>query len=372
MEDADDAAERRSPSGWLRQGSTPGSEAEAQQSGVRLRRLRTALLGQAGSFRHLRPLSGADAERGVKPVNRHARRAQRSRLRRADVTNWKPQQSGRPLPDHPEFLPGIAKVIRAIEFKGLPDLGGHCLFNCLVAMQAMHSCGIASTLHVGSLVYRIGPDPHLDVVAFCGPGNAGGDYQGFKLFHAWVQAGDDDILDFSVGDWRGLDYAAEVTDGRPASRPPIWTVEPPDYWRLPRKQAVGGWRPEGSPELGEAWYGPYHGDAAEVGRSVRDIAEDALPIVAAAVERVYDQYAGCLGIVRDRSVTTLVNVNPIVESNLPAMTRGMIEMKLSELFAIAGYDMMGLPDTQAFVSERPVTKADAIDLLRNMTINAPQ
>lgn len=51
-----------------------------------------------------------------------------------------------------------------------------------------------------TLVCRVGPVPRSDVVAFCGPANAGFG----QLFHAWAEV-DDYLLDFSVGDWRRLD-----------------------------------------------------------------------------------------------------------------------------------------------------------------------
>lgn len=50
---------------------------------------------------------------------------------------------------------------------------------------------------------------------------------------------------------------------------------------------------------------------------------------------------------------------------------GMVEMKLSEVFRLAGADMGDCPDAVAHVTRRPANREQAVDLLRNMTIVAP-
>src|SRR6476646_1863885 len=99
-----------------------------------------------------------------------------------------------PISD-PGFLKGVNATVRAIDLEGL-GIGGRCLLHALVAAQALWNCNIAADLHIGSALCRVGPDPYRDVIAFCGPGNAGRGTQ----FHAWLEVGDD-ILDFSVGEW---------------------------------------------------------------------------------------------------------------------------------------------------------------------------
>jgi hypothetical protein len=182
-------------------------------------------------------------------TNRHDRRiaqANQRRIRR-EVT----QPGYNPAKD-PEFLKGIAITVGAVEFGGLRHIGGNCMLRALVGLQALQNCNVDANLHIGSLLCRVGPDDHRDVVAFCGPGNAGYGHG----FHAWLGVGDD-IIDFSVGEWRGLDPVAhEIAMGMNPMDPVQWTVTLPNYWRKPRAEVVDPWRSVGTPELGEAGTAP--------------------------------------------------------------------------------------------------------------------
>jgi hypothetical protein len=53
--------------------------------------------------------------------------------------------------------------------------------------------------------------------------------------------------------------------------------EPSAYWWKPRAELMNGWRPEGSPPLGEAWYGPFNGDACRVHKNLKMVQEDVGP-----------------------------------------------------------------------------------------------
>ena len=67
------------------------------------------------------------------------------------------------------------------------------------------------------MLYRAGADPIRDVLAFCGPHNAGQLLDGHFLGHIWLEM-DDELIDFSCGDWPHLDPRADL-DRRPATNP---------------------------------------------------------------------------------------------------------------------------------------------------------
>ena len=238
-------------------------------------------------------------------MNRHDRRIQQAKTRK---TLREIQRSGYSPVKDPEFIKGIAMTVRAVEFTGLSKVGGYCLLRSLVAMQALQNCNVNSSLHVGGMLYRVAPDPTRDVVAFCGGGNAGVG----PIYHSWLEV-DGHILDFSVGDWRGIDWATPVNaaeiEGLLGHRvaqaelelgPIQWALTPPDYWCRPREELTGPWRPTGAPKLGVAWYGPYNDDPMVASKNIRDIAEDIGLQVAEAVENVVAQAAVRQGIARPR------------------------------------------------------------------------
>ena len=92
------------------------------------------------------------------------------------------------------------------------------------------------------------------MVAFCGPGNAARVIgSNGVLGHYFAHVGED-IVDFSVGDWRG-----QVTGDTPWDRlpngdalPPIqWRVKLPDFWWRPAAALTTPRRSHGEPPLGE-------------------------------------------------------------------------------------------------------------------------
>jgi hypothetical protein len=121
-------------------------------------------------------------------MNRHERRVADARMRKLSASH------ARAIAGHngdhnadPDLREGIAKIVRAIDFKMPGDFtgGGLCLFRSLVALEAMRHCQVEGHIEVGSLLYRVGPDPWRDVIAFSGPGNAGCDTSVGPIFHVW-------------------------------------------------------------------------------------------------------------------------------------------------------------------------------------------
>ena len=50
----------------------------------------------------------------------------------------------------------------------------------------------------------------------------------------------------------------------------------------------------------------------------------------------------------------------------------MMEIKLSEVFALAGIDCGELPDAVGYATQRPTTREQAIALLANMSLTVPR
>jgi hypothetical protein len=146
----------------------------------------------------------------------------------------------------------ICRVVRAIQFTGLD--GGTCLFRAGVGYVVLRLLGWSPRLCVGGALYRAGPSAMRDVVAFCGPGNTGQMIHGGFLGHVWLEI-DDELIDFSCGDWPHLDHRAELTGS--GFGPVRWDAPPPTFvWAT---KHLFKWQPHGNPQLGELWYGPWHG-----------------------------------------------------------------------------------------------------------------
>jgi hypothetical protein len=164
-----------------------------------------------------------------------------AKLRRLIAQNVTPKQRA-----------DIAGVVRSIE---LMAGGGTCLFRAILGRRVLAWLGIPSTIAVGAMLYRGGPDKIRDVVAFCGHGNMPMVTDEGAAFHYWLHCGDD-LLDFSVGDWQP--QAGDIVDLGPIQLGPIqWTAPPlPSFWWQSRSFFVEPWRPTGEPEIGSAWYRP--------------------------------------------------------------------------------------------------------------------
>jgi hypothetical protein len=153
----------------------------------------------------------------------------------------------------PKQRADIARVVRSIE---LMAGGGTCLFRAVLGRRVLAWLGIPSTIAVGAMLYRAGPDKIRDVVAFCGHGNLPMVTDEGAALHYWLHCGTD-LVDFSVGDWQP--QAGDLVDMGPAAAlgPIQWAAPPlPSFWWQSRSFFVEPWRPTGEPEIGLAWYRP--------------------------------------------------------------------------------------------------------------------
>jgi hypothetical protein len=226
-----------------------------------------------------------------------AKRKREAQRRKVEVMHAEVRKPGYNPAVDPDVRKGIAMTVRAVDFDGVPY--GKCLLRALVGLEVLRHCKIDASLHIGSMLYRVGPDPYRDVVAFCGPGNAGFSVGDCAAFHAWLRVGDD-IVDFSVGDWfedaqSGRYLKDELTFFPDAPRPGAvqWTIpEPPNYWWRPHIELTKPWQSRGTPELGQAWYGPFNGDPCVVHENVKQIQADVGPKITRAVETVFERQGG--------------------------------------------------------------------------------
>jgi hypothetical protein len=154
----------------------------------------------------------------------------------------------------------IAHLVRALDV----IVSGACLcvVRAVVGQQVPQARGVRSRIVCGSLMYRGGPSGDDDTLLFGGPDNHAmffrdGDVSG----HFWLEV-DDDLVDFSTGDWRAIWDAMGTHDGLP---PINWTVPPPTFLWQPLSEFAtpAGFRtrPYGevsptpdAPPLGRAWY----------------------------------------------------------------------------------------------------------------------
>jgi hypothetical protein len=275
----------------------------------------------------------------------------------------------------PEVRNGLANMIGAVDFvyaDGRDASGyGHCLQRSLIAVEVLRRSNIDCQLEIGSMLYRVGPDPIRDVIAFCGPGNAGivlNDKS--ALFHAWISV-EDCIADFSINEWRSFDIRNEVTlpGGTPNLGPIQWTITPPKYWWKPRAELTGRWHSTGTPELGEAWYGPFNGDVRIAHEQVKLVSELFGPQITATVDRIFEEAARLIGIddIPPRSNKPLW---PIIQTE--SAPPGYQQTTLSEILRIAGDTLPSeLQDAVAYVTAMPRTREEAITLLRNMSFSLP-
>jgi hypothetical protein len=313
-------------------------------------------------------------------MNRKERRRHEAMARKATPpVKWSPQKArkeidapGYSAANDPEFQKGVAEIVRHIDFGD--GIGGLCLFRALAGYAAIASCDLKPVLHIGSLLCRVGPDPMRDVVAFCGPGNAGYESaEGFKAYHAWVEL-DDMIADFSVGDWRGINPSVvERIMGLPDVGAIQWDISLPRHWWRPRSELIGAWQAAGTPALGEAWYGPYDSDAANIMRVVQAVADDVGPQIAQAIERMKVEFGRQHGLLHEPREPSFPELITLVEMVKPAEPPpGWSKMMLSEILALAGASLGDVPDAAAYVPRRPTTREQALNLLRNMTVAAPR
>jgi hypothetical protein len=114
-----------------------------------------------------------------------------------------------------------ADIARAVRSVNLVTGGGTCFFRSLMGARALKQLGLSVELVAGRMMYRMGPGAG-DLLGFIG----GND----NSYHSWLEAGED-LIDFSIGDWRPL-----ATEGYYGSaRVRNWTAPPlPEFWWQPK------------------------------------------------------------------------------------------------------------------------------------------
>jgi hypothetical protein len=122
----------------------------------------------------------------------------------------------------------------------------------VVALELLRFLKIPARLALGGMVYRVGPDPQRDVVAYCAEGNVGRITEDGLRGHGWLQCGDD-VVDFSVGHWR-----TTTTDDECMLGPLQWTIEPPEFFWQPSSSFAPN-RGQYTPALGHAYYTGWQG-----------------------------------------------------------------------------------------------------------------
>jgi hypothetical protein len=153
-------------------------------------------------------------------------------------------------------------IAAAVRTPVLVNGGGNCLVRNYLGLMFLSELGVAAELIKGSMLFRAGPDPLRDVVAFCGAGNAGhGSASGEFLGHVWLRVGDD-LVDFTPGDWRREAELIEATGATGDNFGAIqWRAEPEPYHWASYADTTASWRSTGEPKVGGVWYGPWGGGA---------------------------------------------------------------------------------------------------------------
>jgi hypothetical protein len=151
----------------------------------------------------------------------------------------------------------IAKVVRSVDWRSVIK-DGYCFGRAATGHFLLTQLGIPAKLVFGGLVYRAGPDPSRDLLCYCDGYGYGCMIKGKIFAHQWIQS-NNDLVDFSVGDWRedGARPINAVEAEVSAGLVPInWTApELPDFFWAPIHQFAQA----GHPELGEVRYTQFRG-----------------------------------------------------------------------------------------------------------------
>jgi hypothetical protein len=208
-----------------------------------------------------------------------------------------------PLPD--DIKRDIAKTVRSIEWAVLDVDGtavecGLCFYRAVSGMTTLCPLDIWAKPALGGMIYRAGPDERRDVVGFCGPGNVGifKTAEHHMLAHYFVVSGDD-IIDFSVGDWKENITAGKMSEmivpGVDPLGPIQWTAPPlTEFFWAPRAsfEPVPG---KHTPELGQAWYtGFASSQPSAAQRRFETLLKDAEPTlrrIVPHIRRAFEHYA---------------------------------------------------------------------------------
>jgi hypothetical protein len=178
----------------------------------------------------------------------------------------------------------IAKLVRSIDWRDYAPTGGLCFPRIASGLFVLTAMGMKTTPVLGGMVYRAGPDPERDAVAFCGACTLGcRKHDGGILAHYWLRCGND-FVDFSVGDWHA--DASGINDYYPPDSltmqlgPIVWTAPalPEFFWNDSRMVVLEG--PSGlremrkndfTPDLGIAWYTGWNGFPPDIWKMVAEL-----------------------------------------------------------------------------------------------------
>lgn len=122
--------------------------------------------------------------------------------------------------------------------------------NCL-AFMGLRKMGYPAMLHIGSMLYRVGPD-ECDSVTFCGKHNKAYVCNDRSFIgHWWVEI-NEYIVDMTSNTWKSLNDGDDISNlicGRIK-----WAIEPPVFVCEVKSQLCESWTERGTPSLGKAYY----------------------------------------------------------------------------------------------------------------------
>jgi hypothetical protein len=172
------------------------------------------------------------------------------------------------LPHIPDDLRAdIAQSVRGIEFRGFG--GGTCFFRAAIGTAFLQYLDLPAQLALGGMLYRAGPDPCRDVVAYCGEGNVGQLIPGVGwIGHYWTEL-HGEVVDFSCGDWR-KDTTPDMMLMADDMGPVQWNVEPPDFLWV-SEASVAPIPGQYTPEIGRAYYTGWKGPTPPYEQSLKDL-----------------------------------------------------------------------------------------------------
>jgi hypothetical protein len=264
-------------------------------------------------------------------ANRQQRRAAAAQARKTAISISMGDGDTTPVPD--DIKTDIAKVVRSIDWTitGWGGPGGLCFFRAFSGLLTLQKLGIAAKPTLGGMVYRAGPDPRRDVVAFCGEGNIGR-RKGLNLLAHWFVVSSDDIIDFSVGDWK--ENPKLLPDDGAELGPVQWTAPSlPEFFWAPFEQ----FQPSPSaftPDLGRAWYTGFAGeppdwntlfaDAASIMKSVVPHINSTISFYALK-ERLYAVRNGHTAI-RLSDIYKLLGVSHVSDRDQLIVLRGKVDL----------------------------------------------
>jgi hypothetical protein len=204
-------------------------------------------------------------EREIIMMNRHERRRAKALSRNHTGAAAFSFDATLPVGEIPDDITtDIAKVVRSIEWRLTDDIAGMCFWRAMTGFATLSGLDIPAKPALGGMVYRTGPDERCDVVAFCGEGNLGRKSPRGILAHYFLVSGQD-IIDFSVGDWKGnsLTVPDVVVPGQAPLPPICWTTTAPDFFWAHHSNFTPD-RSAFTPELGRAWYTGFADDPPDL------------------------------------------------------------------------------------------------------------